>query len=327
MQPCGMHTPSSDLPDLCSRARREVFGAGARALAALLAATAVTPVLATAGGQGVRVRDALQRDVWLPRPPQRIVTIFSSNTELVVSLGLVDRIVGVEDFTRYPPEVMPLPKVGGRLGFSVDAVVAQRPDLVIVTPARQAANQLVAPMERIGVPVIVLLSRSLQEVLGNIRLVGQACGVVARGEALATALTARLQAVDDRVGARARPRAVMVTGRAGNGMLLLAKPGTYTGEAIERAGARHALPGLGVLAQVSPEALLSADPDVLLFAGTASALSELVRQPGWRDMRAVQRKQALVVSRSEFLIPGPRTFDGIESLAQRLHPASPSPRT
>lgn len=301
--------------------RRSVLNVGMSGLGTLFAGTAASPAVASAREEGVRVVDALQRSVWLPKPPQRIVTIFSSNTELVVSLGLVDRIVGVEDFTRYPPEVMPRPKVGGRLGFSVDAVVAQRPDLVIVTPARQAAHQLVAPMARIGVPIIVLLSRSLQEVLGNIRLVGQACGVAARGEALATALTTRLQVVDARVASRARPRALMITGRAGNGMLLLARPGTYTGEAIERAGARHAMLDLGVLAQVSPEAVLSADPDVLLFAGAPSALNDLVRQPGWRDMRAVQRQQALVVSRSEFLIPGPRTFDGIESLAKRLHPA------
>ncbi|MDP1465503.1 ABC transporter substrate-binding protein, partial [Klebsiella pneumoniae] len=94
---------------------------------------------------------------------------FASNTELVAALGLLDRVVGVEDFTRFPPGVERIPKVGGRLGFSVDAVVARQPDLVIVTPARQAAHQLVDPMERIGVPVMVLLSRSLAEVMDNLR--------------------------------------------------------------------------------------------------------------------------------------------------------------
>lgn len=298
-----------------------------------IGALAAWPVLATHGAvpapqagasaaSGVSVRDALGRTVWLPRAPQRIVTIFSSNTELVASLGLLARIVGVEDFTRFPPEVAQLPKIGGRLGFSVDAVVAQNPDLVIVTPARQAANQLVAPMERIGVPVLVLLSRSLQEVMDNARLVGRACGVADRGETLAGAMLARLQRVDALTAGRPAPRTLMVTGRAGNGMLLLARAGTYTGEAIVRAGARHALPDLGTLAQVSPEAVLAADPDVLLFAGTAPAMNDLVLQPGWRDMRAVRERRAWPVSRSEFLIPGPRTFDGIEALAKRLHPAS-----
>lgn len=343
-----MHRPASPLPEaprdallgavpealpdaLSRRAVLRRWGVAA-AGGALLPGLAVPTVQAGPAGpagaaeqamqaaSGIHLKDALGRAVWLPRPPRRIVTIFSSNTELVASLGLVDRIVGVEDFTRYPAEVLGLPKVGGRLGFSVDAVVAQRPDLVIVTPARQAATQLVAPMERIGVPIMVLLSRTLQEVLDNIRLVSQACGEPERGAALAEALHARLQAVDATVAGRPHLRALMVTGRAGNGMLLLARPGTYTGEAMVRAGCQHALPALGVLAQVSPEAVLAADPDVLLFAGNQAGLDDLLHQPGWRDMRALRQRHCWTVSRSEFLIPGPRTFDGIESLARQLHP-------
>ena len=63
------------------------------------------------------------------------MTIFASNTEMVAALGLADRIVGIEAYTRYPPEVSNKPLVGGRLGFSVDAIVGARPDLVVVTPA------------------------------------------------------------------------------------------------------------------------------------------------------------------------------------------------
>ena len=273
----------------------------------------------------IEVRDALGRTVVLPAPPQRLVTIFASNTELVSALGLVDRIVGVEAYTRFPLEAAAKPKVGGRLGFSVVAVVAQRPDLVIVTPARQAANQLVDPMERFGVPVIVLLSRSVGEVLDNIRLVGRATGVPERGDALAQSLQARLDRVTQQVAGRSAPRIVMVTGRVGNGMLLVARSDTYTGEAMVMAGGRFAIAGRGAIAQVSPEAILASDPDVLLFAGTQAALNDLIELPGWRDMRAVRAQRAVTVSRSEFLIPGPRTIDGIESLARWLHPAKATP--
>ncbi|QKV53566.1 ABC transporter substrate-binding protein [Comamonas antarctica] len=309
-----MPRTATALPD-----RRALLQAGAAlGLAALPGrprAAASAPAAAP-----IRLRDALGRELRLARPAQRIVTIFSSNTELVAALGLVDRIVGVEEYTRFPPEVAALPRVGGRLGFSVDAVVAQRPDLVIVTPARQAAHQLVDPMERIGVPVMVLLSRSLDEVMGNVRLVAQAAGVEARGEALAGALAQRLRAVDQGLAqpGHAAPRSLMITGRMGNGMLLVARPGTYTHEAMLRAGTQPALPGIGALAQVSPEAALAADPDLLLFAGTQAGLDELVRRPGWRDMRAVRAQRAITVSRAEFLIPGPRTFDGIESLARQV---------
>jgi iron complex transport system substrate-binding protein len=278
-----------------------------------------------ANAEAVTVRDALGRAVRLPAPPQRIVTIFASNTEMIAALGLSDRIVGIEAFTRYPPDVLGKPLVGGRLGFSVDAVVRQRPDLVVVTPARQAAHQLVDPMERIGVPVIVLQQRNVAEVFANIRLLGRATGMPQRGDDVAAGLQARIDDVERRVAGRERPRAIMITGRVGNGLLLVARPRTYTGDAIALAGGRIGFPGDGLLAQVSPEAVLNADPDVLLFAGSKRDLDELISRPGWRDLRAVRTQRAHAVSRAELLIPGPRTVDGIENLAALFHPRVSKP--
>lgn len=270
----------------------------------------------------ITVRDAVDRAVTLPAPPQRIVTIFASNTEMLAALGLADRIVGIEAYTRHPPEILDRPLVGGRLGFSVDAVVGLRPDLVVITPARQAAHQLVDPMERIGVPTIVLMQRSVAEILANIRLLGRVAGVPHRGEEVAGRPEARLASTMQRIKDRKPPRVVMITGRLGNGLLLVARPGTYTGDAIALAGGRFALEGRGAIAQVSPEAILSADPDVLLYAGSPADRDALIGRPGWNEMRAVTTNRAYTVSRAELLIPGPRTVDGIEHLAALLHPTA-----
>jgi iron complex transport system substrate-binding protein len=274
----------------------------------------------SAAAQPITVRDAFDRSVTLPAPPRRIIPIFASNTEIVASLGLADRIVGIEAFTRHPREVLDRPLVGGRLGFSVDAVVALRPDLVVVTPSRQAANQLIDPMERIGVPLLVLLQRSVPEILANIRLIGRVVGVPERGEEVAARFEARLGAVKRRVEIAPTPSAIMITGRLGNGLMLVARDGTYTGDAMRLAGARSALPGTATIAQVSPEAILDADPDVLLWAGSARDLQDLIARPGWADMRAVKAGRVHAVSRVELLIPGPRSIDGIEHLAAIFHP-------
>lgn len=286
----------------------------------LLLATALALIGASAAAEPVTVRDAFGRAVTVAAPPQRIVTIFASNTEMVAALGLANRIVGIEAYTRFPPDVLGKPLVGGRLGFSVDAVVERRPDLVVVTPARQAANQLVDPMERLDIPVLVLLHRRMTEILDNIRLLGRICGVPERGEALAAELQGRLDKVSRDVEGKPRPRVVMITGRLGNGLLLIARPGTYTGDAVLTAGGRFALDS-GAIAQVSPEAILKADPDVLLFAGSDKDMKELIARPGWVDMRAVRSGRAYTVNRAELLIPGPRTFAGVEKLAAVLHPS------
>jgi iron complex transport system substrate-binding protein len=149
---------------------------------------------------------------------------------------------------------------------------------------------------------------------------GRVAGVPARGEEVAARFQARLGAVKHRVEGQSAPSAIMITGRLGNGLMLVAREGTYTGDAMTLAGARFALQGTRTLAQVSPEAILNADPDVLLWAGSARDLKELIAQPGWADMRAVKSKRAYAVSRVELLIPGPRTIDGIEHLAAIFHP-------
>lgn len=297
--------------------RRAVLHLG---VLAALAGTIGPGTIGRARAGPIVLADAFGRTVTLPRPAQRIVTIFASNTEMVAALGLADRIVGIEAYTRFPAEVLDRPQVGGRLGFSVDAVVAQAPDLVVVTPSRQAAHQLVDPMERIGVPILVLMQRTMAEVMANIRLLARAAGVAEHGDAVAAHLEARITSVEAQVHDRERPSVVMITGRLGNGLVLVARPQTYTGDAIALAGGRLALGDHLALAQVSPEAVLRADPDVLLFAGRADDLAELTTRAGWRDMRAVGGGRAWPVQRAQFLIPGPRTVDGIERLAALLHP-------
>jgi iron complex transport system substrate-binding protein len=97
--------------------------------------------------------------------------------------------------------------------------------------------------------------------------------------------------------------------------MLVARPDTYTGDAIARAGGGFALDGGAALAQVSPESILAADPDMLLWAGSEAGLRDLVAEPGWSGLRAVREGRAHVVSRTQLLIPGPRTVDGIAHLA------------
>ena len=80
--------------------------------------------------------------------------------------------------------------------------------------SRQAANQLVDPMQRLGIPIVVLLQRNVPEILSNIRLLGRLTGVPERGEQLAASLQARLDKVDQRVAGRKKPSVIMITGRA-----------------------------------------------------------------------------------------------------------------
>jgi iron complex transport system substrate-binding protein len=247
------------------------------------------------------------------------VTIFASNTEIAASIGLLPRIVGIEAFTRYPPDVLDRPLVGGRLGFSAEAIVKLGADLVVMTPSRQAANQLVRPLERVGIPALVLQTESVQAVFDNIALVGRAAGVDDEARRVIARLEARIGAVAARVADRPPVRAYLETGSTGRGGFQTVRAGTYTADMLRLAGGATVFPDPAI-AQVSGEALITAAPDVILIAGTEAQAAAVPARVGWSSLPAVQSQKVFAVPRPILLIPGPRIADGVERLAKLLHP-------
>jgi len=265
--------------------------------------------------------DGLGRRVTLAQPPRRIVAIFASNTEMLAAIGALDRVVGIEAYTRYPPEVQGLPLVGGRLGFSAEAIARLGADLVVMTPARNAAHALTEPMARIGVPTLVVTHRDVPQIFSNLRLLGVATGQDAVAEALVARLQARLDAVQARLAGRPPVRVFMETSSTGRGVYGTIRPGSYSWDAVRLAGGESVFPDLSANGPplVSGEAILRADPEVYLVAGRPDQAAEVPSRTGFAGLAAVQGGRVRVVSRSNFLIPGPRVVDGVESLARLLH--------
>jgi iron complex transport system substrate-binding protein len=95
-----------------------------------------------APAQGVQITDDRGRTVALPRTPQRIVSLLPSLTETVCALEQCHRLVGVDRYSNWPASVGKLPKVGGGLDPNIEAIVALRPDVVLmsVTSSRAASG-------------------------------------------------------------------------------------------------------------------------------------------------------------------------------------------
>ncbi|TET61556.1 ABC transporter substrate-binding protein, partial [Candidatus Aerophobetes bacterium] len=81
----------------------------------------------------LRIVDGLGREVNISKPPETIVSLAPSNTEILFALGLVDKLVAVSQYCNYPPEVQNKPKVGGFSTINIEKVVSLEPDLVLAT--------------------------------------------------------------------------------------------------------------------------------------------------------------------------------------------------
>src|SRR5512137_2365476 len=116
--------------------------------------------------------------------PTRIVSLAPNITEILYDLGLGDRVVAVTDYCDYPPAVKAKPRVGGFTNPSLEAIVAARPDLVILTDdgnPRAIYNRL----KDLGIPCHVFSARRLKELPRGIRDLGTVLGVEKQASVLA----------------------------------------------------------------------------------------------------------------------------------------------
>lgn len=263
----------------------------------------------TAQAQGVQITDDRGRAVQLARAPQRIVSLLPSLAETVCALGECQRLVGVDRYTNWPESVRKLPQVGGGLDPNIEAIVALRPDVVVMATSSRAGARL----EALGIPVVALEPKThadMQRVLGK---VGQLLGVQ-DAQRVWRATDAGVQAAVQALPPAARGARVYFEVNPGP---YGAGPGSFIGETLARLGARNILgASQGPFPKLNPEFVVRADPDIIMVG--ARSAEGLAARPGWGSMRAVREQRMCVFTpeESDVLIrPGPRMAEAARLMA------------
>ena len=286
------------------RAVRWLGGAGALGLAgAVLAQPPVGPTLLD--DRGVQHR--------LPAPPQRIVSLLPSLTETVCALQACTRLVGTDRYSNWPASVQALPKLGGLEDTQIERLVALKPDLVLVASSARAIDRL----EALGLRVVVLEPRTLQDTERVIVQVARALGDAPAGPALWQQLQARVAAAAARVPATLRGRKVYFEVASAP---YAASEASFVGENLARLGMGNIVPAaLGPFPKLNPEFIVRAQPDIVM--ATASALAEMPSRPGWAGLLALRERRSCGFATQPWdtlVRAGPRLAEGAEFLADCL---------
>lgn len=273
-------------------------------IALLLALGLVARVLAT------QVVDDRGVAVDVGRPPQRIVSLLPSLTETVCELGACGRLVGVDRYSNFPAQVLALPQVGGGVDPNIEAVVALRPDLVLMAKSSRGAQRL----EALGLKVLALEPRTGADVRRVLDKVGQVLAVPDAQRVWRT-VEAGVAAAAQSLPAGARRNRIYFEVSRGP---YAAGPGSFIGEIVQRLGVGNIIgPELGPFPRINPEYVVRADPDIILI-GERNAQG-LEQRPGWASLRAVREGRICVFdeAQSDVLVrPGPRMAEAARLLAR-----------
>jgi len=279
---------------------------GLRAGTALVSMLLLLGAAARAGDE--IVDDAGQR-TRLDAAPARVVSLLPSLTETVCALGACERLVGVDRYSNWPASVQKLPQLGGGLDPNIEAVVAARPDVVLIGTSSRAAVRLRA----LGLKVVALEPRTRADQRRVTRLLGRLLRV--------DGADALVQRIDDGVAAAAAALPGAARGRRVyyevDAAPHAAGRGTFIDELLQALGLVNIIDaGLGPYPRINPELVVRADPDLVMVSQQGAA--ELARRPGWARLRALRGGHVCefdAAQRDILVRPGPRMPEAARLMA------------
>jgi iron complex transport system substrate-binding protein len=259
---------------------------------------------------GVQVIDDRGVTVTLPHSPQRIVSLLPSLTETVCELGQCHRLVGVDRYSNFPATVRRLPQTGGGIDPNIEAIVALRPDLVLMATSSRGVQRL----EALGLKVLALEPKSAadaQRVMGKLGRLLE----VPDAQRIWRAIDAGVSAAAQSLPARAHDVRVYYEVSTGG---YAAGSKSFIGETMARLGVQNIVaPELGPFPRINPEYVVRANPDLIMIG--SRNVQGLEQRPGWSGMRALREKRVCVFTpeESDVLVrPGPRMAEAARLMAR-----------
>jgi len=253
---------------------------------------------------------------------RRIIALAPNLSETLFALGLGARVVGVDDYSHWPPEVEKLPRLGGLFNPNLERIVALNPDLALLVPSERDVGE---KLRRFGIDSLIVSNETLADIERSFHTVADRCGVPEAGERLAAQWRQDLQ-LDPVAGA---PRVLLSTGRPAGRLadLVVAGPDTFLDEMLQRLGAVNAFADAPIrYPEVGMEEIVARAPDVIIELRADPLSPEVAGQlvEDWKalpQVPAVREGRVKVISGDHVLIPGPRLPQFYRELRKALEGA------
>jgi iron complex transport system substrate-binding protein len=281
----------------------------------------LAPGLAKAQTKPVHVQSMIQVSddrgtvIRFTKSPQRIVSMLPSLTESVCALGQCQRLVGVDRYSNWPKTISKLPQLGGGLDPNIEAIVALKPDLVLLA----SSSRSIAQLESLGIIVVALEPKSHVDMQRVLTTLGQILGIPADTGSLRVwgEIDKAMIAAEKSIPTKSKGAKVYFEV---NSAPYAAGQESFIGETLTRLGANNIVPkGLGPFPKINPEFVVRANPDVIMVSQSGVAALDL--RPGWAALRAIREKHVCVFSSEEddiLVRAGPRMAQAAQLMANCL---------
>ncbi|QQR90491.1 MAG: ABC transporter substrate-binding protein [Myxococcales bacterium] len=255
------------------------------------------------------------------RQTQRIVSLAPSTTEALFALGLGPRVVGVSRFCNYPPAAKSLPKVGGFIDPSLEAILALRPTLVV--GARSPNNRgVVRILEQQGVSTYFPTIHSVSDIIGLLGGLAKRTGQEKIAQARISEIKQKLASVKAHFP-KHKARVLLLFSEQ---PFSVTGPTSFADDVLTHAGAINVMGSGPAYPTLSLEHIVSLSPDVIVRAIMEAKSNDAESGVQWSrftSMPAVKNGKVITIQDDRLLRPGPRIADAVELLFQSIYGDAP----
>jgi len=287
-----------------------------------------TILISNAQAYPITVTDDFGYEVTIEKAPTRIISLSPCNTEILFAVGAGDRVVGGTTYDAYPPEAVNLSKIGGFSTINIEAVVNLTPDLILA--AHINGEDTLDTLRNLNFTVVTLNAKTMDDILGNIRLVGNITGNDDTAESLTANMTQQIMditAVTENVPDYRKPGVLYLVW---HDPLYAAGSDTYPTDLIRMAGGTNIVEVEG-WPIISLEQVVDKNPRIIICSGMGGSsytiMDAITSNPVLAQIDAVKNQKIYPIADPHIIeLAGPRIVQGLAEMhgyiAPEIQPAS-----
>lgn len=256
----------------------------------------------------------------------RIISTSPSNTEILVGLGLTDKIVAVDT---YSTDIEGLNAEIPQLELSnpdAETILGLKPDLIITSEINQVGNaeNPFSVLEESGITMLYMpTSTSIEGIYSDIQKIAEATGTAAQGEALISGMKEKVSAISEIAATipESERKTVYFEISPAPSLFTFGKE-TFLNEIIELVGATNIFGNETGWISPSEETILKDDPDVILSNVNyiENPIEEIKGRAGWENLTAVKENQIYMINTNAASRPSQNVIIALEEMAQAIYP-------
>lgn len=267
----------------------------------------------------VTITDTEDIKVTVEKEPQKIVALAPSAVEILYKLGLGDRIVGVSEFCDYPEEAKSKPQLGGFQGPNLEKIIEAKPDIVFANTTM--TKDMVQKLLDLNITVIASDARSLAQVPETYTMIGKVTGTEDKAKALVDDFNKKVEEIKSKVANANKVKAYYVISFGKDGNWTSGK-GTFISDLINLSGGENIADDVDGWMEYSVEKIIEKNPEMIFVSSMiANGNNKILdNETGYKDTDAVKNGKVIIIDDNLTQRPGPRITEGLEILAESLHP-------